>query len=83
MNRQDRLAIMAAIIYASRTIAMHHEQPPSGWEKSPADVADMLDGMVQHLLQTPCDPEQEPMTPGHPISCDCHDCVQARVEAAG
>lgn len=26
---------------------------------------------------------KQPLTAGHPIGCDCHDCNQARIEAAG
>lgn len=49
MTRRDRLALMAAIIYASRTIA-GAAGGRGEWSNSPVDVADNLDTDVEHYL---------------------------------
>ncbi len=50
MTRRDRLALMSAIIYASRPIASSIASRGRGWENSPTDVADNLDTDVEHYL---------------------------------
>lgn len=51
MKRRDRLALMSAIIHASRTIAIAcRAGGGTAWENSPADAADNLDADVEHYI---------------------------------